>query len=253
MDFFNDIFHNLALFEFYFLNIIYILLYIDFILSIFFQHSNILTRASHHWCLASNIVLVFYWCLNTSLNTGSLGKFSYIGYNKNKIDLKYFDEEYAAINAVWKVYRIQTIDYSHLFTDTYPLTNWFHQRTLQWRHNDHDSVSNHQPHGCLLNRLFRRRSKKTSKLCVTDLCVGNSRPVTRKMFPFDDVIMIYLQTAAMNILSIRVGLLRYFMWACLWYSSMERTGAPLPTSGSGVPGVIHPPTSTVQPCKYWNG
>ena len=58
MDFFNEIFHNLALLEFYFLNIIYILLYIDFILSIFFQHSNILTRASHHWCLASNIVLV---------------------------------------------------------------------------------------------------------------------------------------------------------------------------------------------------
>ena len=61
MDFFNDIFHNLALLEFYFLNIIYILLYIDFILSIFFQHSKILTRASHHWCLASNIVLVHDW------------------------------------------------------------------------------------------------------------------------------------------------------------------------------------------------
>ena len=58
MYFFNDIFHNLALLEFYFLNIFYILLYIEFILSIFFQHSNILTRASHHWCLASNIVLV---------------------------------------------------------------------------------------------------------------------------------------------------------------------------------------------------
>ena len=58
MDFVNDIFHNLAFLEFYFLNVIYILLYIDSILSIFFQHSNILTRASHHWCLASNIVLV---------------------------------------------------------------------------------------------------------------------------------------------------------------------------------------------------
>ena len=46
--------------------------------------------------------------------------------------------------------------------------------SLRWRHNDHDSVSNHQPHGCLLNRLFRRRSKKTSKLRVTGLCVGNS-------------------------------------------------------------------------------
>ena len=63
--------------------------------------------------------------------------------------------------------------------------------TLQWRHNDHDGDSNHQPHGCLLNRLFRRRSKKTSKLRVTGLCVGNwpgpvnsphKGPVTRIFF-----------------------------------------------------------------------
>ena len=69
---------------------------------------------------------------------------------------------------------------------------------LQWRHNGRDSVYNHQPHDCLLNRLFRRRSKKTSKLRVTGLCVGIHRgpmnsqhkwPVTRKTFPFDDVIM----------------------------------------------------------------
>ena len=46
--------------------------------------------------------------------------------------------------------------------------------SLQWRHSGHDSVSNHQPHDCLLNRLFRRRSKKISKLCVTGLCAGNS-------------------------------------------------------------------------------
>ena len=49
--------------------------------------------------------------------------------------------------------------------------------TLHWRHNDRDGVSNRQPHDCLLNCLFRRRSKKTSKLRVTDLCAGNS-PVT---------------------------------------------------------------------------
>ena len=48
----------------------------------------------------------------------------------------------------------------------------------------------------LLKRLFRRRSKNTSKLRVTGLCKGNSPvtcahkgPVTRKMFSFDDVIM----------------------------------------------------------------
>ena len=33
---------------------------------------------------------------------------------------------------------------------------------------------NHQPHDCLLKRLFWRRSKKTSKLRVTGLCDGNS-------------------------------------------------------------------------------
>ena len=52
---------------------------------------------------------------------------------------------------------------------------WRHQAiTLRWRLNGRDSVSNHQHHGCLFNRLFRRRSKKTSKLCVTGLCEGNS-------------------------------------------------------------------------------
>ena len=65
--------------------------------------------------------------------------------------------------------------------------------TLQWRHNGRDGVSNHQHHDCLLNRLFRRRSKKTSKLLVTGLYAGKS-PGTGE-FPAqmasnaDDVIM----------------------------------------------------------------
>ena len=46
--------------------------------------------------------------------------------------------------------------------------------SLQWRHNEYNGVSNHQPHERLLNRLFRRRSKKASKLRVTGLCEGNS-------------------------------------------------------------------------------
>ena len=47
-------------------------------------------------------------------------------------------------------------------------------KSLQWLHNERDGVSNHQHHDCLLNRLFRRRSKKTSKLRATGLCDGNS-------------------------------------------------------------------------------
>ena len=72
--------------------------------------------------------------------------------------------------------------------------NW----SLQRRHNGRGDVSNHQPHDCLLNRLFRRRSKKTSKLRVTGFYEGNL-PVTSEFlaqraskaekFPFDDGIM----------------------------------------------------------------
>ena len=47
----------------------------------------------------------------------------------------------------------------------------------KWCHDERDGVSNHWGLDCLLNRLFRRRSKKTSKLHVTGLCEGNS-PVT---------------------------------------------------------------------------
>ena len=65
---------------------------------------------------------------------------------------------------------------------------WF-SKSLHWRHNGRDDVSNHytanmswrtcvvvkqmqsnsnhQPRHCLLNRLFRRRSKKLSKVRVT--------------------------------------------------------------------------------------
>ena len=68
--------------------------------------------------------------------------------------------------------------------------------SLRWRHNDHAGVSNHQANGCLLNRLFRRRSKKTSKLRVTGLCAGNSPgpvnsphkgPVTQNFYVFSDL------------------------------------------------------------------
>ena len=46
--------------------------------------------------------------------------------------------------------------------------------------------------------FFRRRSKKTSNLCVTGLCLGihlwpvnspHNGPIKRKMFPLDDIIM----------------------------------------------------------------
>ena len=53
---------------------------------------------------------------------------------------------------------------------------------LPWRHNERDGFSNHQCLDCLLNCLFRRRLKKTSKLRATGLCEGKS-PVTGESIP----------------------------------------------------------------------
>ena len=47
--------------------------------------------------------------------------------------------------------------------------------TLQWRHNELDGVSNHQPHALLLNRLCKGCSKKTLKPRATCLCGGIPR------------------------------------------------------------------------------
>ena len=71
--------------------------------------------------------------------------------------------------------RQQTVILSREDTTSYGASRL--QLALQWRHNGRNGVSNHQPHDCLPNGLFRCRSKKTSKLRVTGLCAWNS-PVT---------------------------------------------------------------------------
>ena len=113
-----------------------------------------------------------------------------------------------------------------------------------YSHIGRDGISNHQPLHCLLNRLLRCRSKKTSKLHVTGLCAGNS-PVTgefsaqraskRKMFQFDDVIMTYQISCKQH------DTARYF---CIWWTSNVLTGiyaGPESTSccwGRNVPGKL---------------
>ena len=82
--------------------------------------------------------------------------------------------------------------------------------TLQWRHNGPDGVSNHQLRDCLLNCLFRRISKKTSKLRVTGLCAGNS-PTTgelsAQMASYAENVSIWWRHHAANIK--RTG---HFVW-----------------------------------------
>ena len=69
-----------------------------------------------------------------------------------------------------------------------------------WRqmyNNKQSWISNHQPHDCLLNRLFRRRSNKHQSSASLVFVRGIHRwpvnsshkgSVMRKRFPFDDVI-----------------------------------------------------------------
>ena len=108
------------------------------------------------------------------------------------------------------IYIVNDVCSLYNYADSLAVLCWY-GNSLHWRHNDHGGVSNHQPHGCLLNRLFRRRSKKTSKLRVTGHCVGNSPgpvnsphkvPVTRQMLPFDDVIMLRTKQESSNIAKI---------------------------------------------------
>ena len=70
--------------------------------------------------------------------------------------------------------------------------------SLQWRHNGCDGVSNHQPHHCLLNRLSSTGQRKHQSSASLAFLPGIHRwpvnsphkgPVTRKLLPFDDVLM----------------------------------------------------------------
>ena len=49
--------------------------------------------------------------------------------------------------------------------------NTHRPQSLQWCHNERHGISNHRHFDCLLNRLFRGKSKKTSKLHVTGLWI----------------------------------------------------------------------------------
>ena len=75
---------------------------------------------------------------------------------------------------------------------------WPHESPLQWRHNGRTGVSNHQPYDSLHNRLFRLTRRKHQSSASLVFVWGIHRwpvnsphrwPVTRIMFPVDDVIM----------------------------------------------------------------
>ena len=107
-------------------------------------------------------------------DTSAVNLNNFENYFFSKISLRYPDGHWVKDNSVGGIHTT---------------FSWFIV-TLQWRHNEHDGVSNHLSLDGLLNRLFRRRSKKTSKLRVTGLCSSPHKGLlTRKKVPFGDVIM----------------------------------------------------------------
>ena len=85
----------------------------------------------------------------------------------------------------WKICRIffspyiwyRTVTLQQVFGNLYQWLLCIDIYCLSGHRNMYIFVSNHRQLNCLPNRLFRRRSKKTSKLRATGLCKGKS-PVT---------------------------------------------------------------------------
>ena len=77
-----------------------------------------------------------------------------------------------------------------LHLDSKPYMRLPFRYSLQWRHNEHGGFSSHEPHQCLLSRLFRRRLLAFVRgIHWGPLNSPHKWPVTRKMFPLDDVII----------------------------------------------------------------
>ena len=74
--------------------------------------------------------------------------------------LLYFDDRTVSLKID------DVIDQTQLHGTSYFECYWIIRKSLQWRHNGRDGVSNYQPRGSLFNRLSRHRSKKTPKLRV---------------------------------------------------------------------------------------
>ena len=99
--------------------------------------------------------------------------------------------------------------------------------TLQWRHNWPDGISNHRRPYCLLNRLFRRRSKKHQSAESLAMVMGIHRlpvdspqkgPITWKIFPSDDVIMNWT-ACVLDVQWLAHGAFMIFLW-----SATEKNG-----------------------------
>ena len=145
---------------------------------------------------------------------------------------------------------------------------------LQWRHNELDGVSYHQPCDCLPNRLFRCRSKKHQSSASLVFVWGIHRwpvnsphkwPVTRKMFPFDDVIMSYgwsvlvEQRICLNKETRFIGVSCFYQWTqflvcvCYPYGTITKISLYDPYRMPHFPNRPDPTQWNGFPSRCWSG
>ena len=143
-----------------------------------------------------NLIKIQQFSLKEMQVKMSSAKWRPSGLGLNVINMICRDRKGKLIQFVWLWFRCD---------ETFPVpVKWFNcinsftPGTLQWRHNEHDGVSNHQPYDCLLNLYSgadqRKHRSSASLAFVRGIHRGpvnspHKWPVTRKMFPFDDVIM----------------------------------------------------------------
>ena len=160
-----------------------------------FQSTPCNRELNDSWALCVKFLLNMTFSsssMTTSLHIWNIGKWSVI----SLIIMPLMQDIFKAMLLV-NILSISETNYLMIITETtimVPCHPW------QWRHNGRHGVSNHQPHACLLNRLFKAQIKENIKALrhwpfVQEIHRGpvnspHKGPVTRKMSPFDDVIIL---------------------------------------------------------------
>ena len=96
----------------------------------------------------------------------------WISHTKGQESGKYIHVMTSRGNSFWCLIPCKNFIEKVLTAETFILM-WYDVYLSLQLHNECDGISDHQSFDCLFNCLFRRRSKKTSKLHITVLCKEN--------------------------------------------------------------------------------
>ena len=118
--------------------------------------------------------------------------FSFSGWAMSPVKLRRITWSAINKNRPWSLQHMSSFSIGCLCSRC--VWQWSQQRcfffriySLQWRYDEHDGISNRRFLDCLFKQFFKRRSKKTPKLLIINLCewnppVSGEFPSRRKCF-----------------------------------------------------------------------